>query len=398
MKKRFSLHTLVIVLVIGMIVSALTSFGFAYRFVSNLSLNEMKKENMDMLEAVKYAYEQYYCGEIDKDELEQGLIAGYIYGTGDRYGQYMDAEEVAAFMQDSNGENVGIGVSVIYNEESSLLEVINVIPDSPAEEHGVAIGDLIYKVGEEYGKELGYYGSLDAMVGEEGSIANFTVLRGEKEIDFAIPRRAITQINASGHLHSDGVTGIIRIEEFDLATFDQFKAEIERLKTEGASRFVFDVRNNPGGDLESIVDILDYLLPKGPIIRIEYSNGETEQRSSDEEFLDMPMAVLINENTASAAELFASALKDYEAATLVGKTSYGKGCMQSIMPLIEGSALRITTAMYNPPYSENYDGIGVVPNIDCDMAKEVENISIYKLTDEQDTQLVRAIEYLNNNK
>ncbi len=396
MKKRFSILVLISAMLISALIAVLITFGATYNFVRGLDGGEGYIENMEMLKAVDNAYRNYYYGELDGEVLEEALIQGYIYGTGDRYGEYMDAERVEEFTDDNNGESVGIGVSVIYNDEYRMLEVVNVVPDSPAEEAGILIGDMISVIAGEDATALTYTEALTAMAGKENTVADFSVRRGEETVEFSITRRKVTQHSATGRMYADGVTGIIRIEEFDANTPSQFKSEIARLQGEGAERFVFDVRNNPGGDLESVVAVLDFLLPEGPIIRICANDGTEQQRTSDAECFKAPMTVLINENTASAAELFSSALKDYELATLVGKTSYGKGSMQTILPLIDGSALRITYRMYKPPFSESYEGVGVVPHVDIDMAEEIRGISLYKLTDEEDTQLTAAVNSFEN--
>lgn len=399
MKKRFSMLTFIVAVLVAIIITFQVTFVSCYLAYKKEPANSQgSMSDMDMLSAVDYVYSNYFYGDIDRDALEEALIYGYIYGTGDKYGEYMDAESYAEFTDDNNGKNVGIGINVIYNEDKGAIEVINVTSNSPAEEAGVAIGDLIVYVGNEKVADLGYYSALAAMQGEAGTKADFTVERNGEILEFSISRAEITQNTAVGRMYADGITGIIRIEEFDATTPKQFKAAVKELTSKGAERLVFDVRYNPGGDLESIVSVLDYLLPEGPIIRIEDKDGNETTRDSDAEYLDMPMAVLVNESTASAAELFASALQDYDAAVLVGKTTYGKGSMQTIVPLNNGAALRLTFKMYKPPYSDSYDGIGVVPDIDIDMADEVKNTSIYKLTDDEDTQLVRAIEYLNNGK
>ena len=170
------------------------------------------------------------------------------------------------------------------------------------------------------------------------------------------------------------------------------------MRAAGATRLIFDVRYNPGGNLESITEILDYLLPEGPIIRTVDKDGNTEMISSNAAEFNMPMAVLANESTASAAELFTSALQDYEKAVFVGKTTYGKGSMQSIISLGDGSAVKLTTRMYFPPFSDSYEGIGIVPDVDVDMDPALADKSIYKITDEEDTQLQAAIRWLNEHQ
>ncbi len=397
MKKRFSWLALILAILVTALITFQITFLAAFKHNRNNPYGT-DFSDMENLMAVDYAYRNYFYGDVDRSDIEEGLIAGYLYGTGDAYGEYMDAEEYASFISDNKGEKVGIGISVVPGNNNTGLEIVNVLSDSPAEESDVRIGDVIVSVKDESVAELGYYGAVDAMQGEAGTNAVFTVLRDNEYIDFDITRRAVTQESVLGRMYEDGVTGILRIEEFDALTPSQFKSEIETLTEAGAQRFVFDVRNNPGGDLESIVEVLDYLLPEGPIIRIDDKDGNETVRSSDEKCFDKPMAVLVNSSTASAAELFASALKDYEAAVLVGKTTFGKGSMQTIVPLVNGSALRITFRMYKPPYSDSYDGIGVVPDISIDMADDVKNISLYKIEDNSDTQLMRAIEYLNTGK
>ncbi len=344
---------------------------------------------------VEKIYEELYIGELDEKEITDNILRGYIYGTGDKYAYYLSAEEFADNEADTNAEYVGIGVRVMWSENT--IEVINVMPDSPALEAGILPGDFIVAVEGDYVSEIGYDEALDRMLGEAGTNANFTVLRNGESIEFSVERTKIKEISVvSSICEADPTVGIIQILEFDLGTPEQFKAACDELKQNGADRFVFDVRNNPGGNLDAICDILDYLLPEGPIIHIEYKSGEKETISSDAESVKLNCSVIINENTASAGELFASALQDYDYAELVGTTTYGKGTMQNIIPLTDGSGFGISTALYYPPYSENYEGVGVKPDHPCEIAEEFANISIYKLTYEQDAQLQKAIEILDS--
>ncbi len=394
MKKRFSW----LILITAVIITAALTYQLTYLVVYNRyrqELNDSIFSSYQTLEAVDNAYNEYYYGELDKETLEEGLIAGYILGTGDKYGVYMDAEETEAFTKDTSGENVGIGISVIASDTDDAIKILRVNSSSPAEKAGILPGDLIIKVGEESVSDIGYNEALEKMQGKEGSIAEFTVLRGNQTLSYSVERAVVTQDTVIWHMNSDNVTGVIRIEEFDAVTPKQFKTAIDELCNSGAQCLIFDVRNNPGGTLESVVEILDVILPKGPVIRIQSKNGEVETLDSDEEFIDMPMAVLVNENTASAAELFAAAIKDYDAGIIVGKTTFGKGSMQTVVPLINGASLRLTFRVYMPPYSESYEGVGVVPDITVEQAEDVKDISLYELNDENDTQLVYAINELN---
>jgi len=288
---------------------------------------------------------------------------------------------------------VGIGVHIIYNNELGALEVISVMRDSPALEAGVEPGDLIVMVGDEYVSDLGYYPAVDKMLGELGTIAQFTVRRGknyEESIEFSIVREKVTDTTVESHMY-DGDIGIIRITQFAENTGENIKTVIEDLVAKGAKSLIFDVRYNPGGALTGIVDTLDYLLPEGPIIRIVDREGNEDSISSDAFCISMPMAVLVNESTASAAELFTSALQDYKLATVIGTTTYGKGTMQTVVSLPDGSGLSISYRMYNPPYSDNYEGIGVIPDIELPLKDELLEKNFYKITDDEDNQLQTAI-------
>lgn len=349
------------------------------------------------LDYINKLTEKYFLKEISMEELENALPAAYVAALNDKYTYYMPKEQFESFTSNNNADMQGIGVNVIYNNEYKAIEIVGIMSDSPALASGVMAGDLIYIVEGQKVAEIGYYGALDVMLGEAGTVANFSVMRqvdGQLvSLDFSVERGFIVEETVTYKLYNENV-GVIRIEEFDLGTPEQFSKAIDELLEQGADRFVFDVRYNPGGDLESITEILDMLLPEGPIIRSVDRYGSEKVISSDEKEFDYPMAVVANGSTASAAELFTAALKDYKKAVFVGETTYGKGTMQSVFGLSDGSAVCMTTARYYPPFSESYDGIGVVPDHQVFIEEEYKSISIYKLTLEQDIQLRTAIELI----
>lgn len=412
--KRISLAVFITCLLLAVLVTFMTTYIILSEgFTADLRGSYLGQDaaaddtasvgDADKLATIDAIYRQYYYNDIDDEQLNEYILRGYVAGTGDRYGDYFTAEEYETLTADTNAEMQGIGVSVIYNADYGLIEVISIMPDSPALEAGVEPGDLIVYVGEEKESvaELGYTMAVAKMQGKAGTTAVFTVLRGDnysETVEFSIVRGYVTEVTVLSHIcETDPTVGIIKITSFDLGTIDQFAQAVDELRAAGATRLVFDVRYNPGGDLTSITTILDTLLPEGPIIRTIDKAGNEETISSDEHELDMPMAVLANESTASAAELFTSALKDYEKAVIVGKTTYGKGSMQSILRLTDGSAIKLTTRMYFPPFSESYEGIGIAPDLDVDMDESVAEKNIYKITDAEDTQLQAAIEWLNEN-
>ena len=342
-------------------------------------------------------FRRYYIGELDDDLLIDCVIDGYIAGTGDDYGAYYNTAEFEDFINDLEGEVAGIGVNVIYNTDYRCIEVLNVIPDSPALEAGVEPGDLIWSVGDERDlvSDLGYYPAIARLRGEIGTWAIFSVRRGsnyEEEVDFRIQRARVTEITVMSHVYAvDGTIGVIRVTGFDAGTPGQFSDAVEDLKKQGCEKLIIDLRYNPGGELNSIVTVLDYILPEGPIVRIMDADGnQVNAYYSDDEELDMPMAVVVNGSTASAAELFTSAVKDYGKAKIVGTVTYGKGCMQTTVPLSDNSAVSITYRMYNPPFSDNYHGVGVIPDVEVELDEALSDKNIYKITDEEDNQLAAA--------
>lgn len=351
---------------------------------------------------IDYIFRNYYIGELDDEELIDMVATGYIAGTGDDYAAYYSADGFADFMNDMEGEMSGIGINVIYNTEYHVIEVISVMPDSPALEAGLQTGDLIVYVGEGEEKqsvaELGYNPSVAKLRGPEGTEAVFTVARGENHdemIDFHVTRKKIDSQSVLYHVYTpDNTIGVIKITGFDSKTPEQFVAAVEELtQNSGCQRLVIDLRYNPGGELSSIVTVLDYILPEGPIIRIFDADGnQVDEYDSEPTELNIPMAVLVNGSTASAAELFTSALRDYDKAVIVGTTTFGKGCMQTTVPLSDGSAVSVTYRMYSPPYGENYHSIGITPNVEVELDESLAGKNIYKITDEEDNQLAAAAE------
>ena len=247
--------------------------------------SEFIRKLADKLALIDALYRYNYLYELDDDALMDSVLKGYVAGTGDLYGAYYNPEEYTEFLNDMNAEFSGLGVHVIFNSDYGLIEVLNVIPGSPAEEAGMLPGDLIYSVmidGEEVlAYDLGYYPTIGKLRGEEGTEAVFSVYRGEdysERVDFTIVRRKIDEISVESRVYSlDSTIGIVRISEFDLKTLNQLRAELNKLIDSGCDKYVFDLRYNPGGELTSIINVLDFLLPGGPIVHIVDRAGNEEQ-------------------------------------------------------------------------------------------------------------------------
>ena len=260
------------------------------------------------------------------------------------------------------------------------------------------MGDVIVAINGKLISDVGYDNSVTLTAGNIGDQKIFTIRRGEEKFDLTVTLGEYTPETVLYHMIEENgeKLGYVQILQFDMITVSQFKTPVSSLVSGGCQKLIFDVRNNPGGELDAIVEILDYLLPEGPIVRIlDADKNETQRYTSDKNEIDMPMAVLINENTASAAELFTSALRDYEKAVLIGEKTYGKGCGQSANYLsTTGGYIWITTFYYNPPFGENYDGEGIYPKVEVALPEEYRNKNLFLVPYESDTQLKAAVAYL----
>ena len=273
------------------------------------------------------------------------------------------------------------------------MYVYQVLEGSPAKKHGVMVGDIIIGVDGTEVTDENYNAMVDSVSGEEGTTVNLKVLRGEKTLELSVVRGSFIASSIDYKmLESAENVGYVRILSLASDTADSFRDAVKALEKQGAESYIFDVRNNSGGYLSSIIDVLDMLLPKGPIVRYNDASGkETADYSDAATIIKAPMAVLINGASASAAELFSAALKDYKLAVLVGETTFGKGVMQTLFTLPNGDTLKLTTSTYSPPFSENYNGIGVIPDIEVSLPEDKQ---YYMLSEKEDSQLQAAISAL----
>lgn len=310
----------------------------------------------------------------DKEATTDALLRCYVVATGDKYAFYRTEEEYAQF-EDSlsgEGETVGIGVLIEANYMDQSLKVMTVMQDSPAEAVGVKSGDYIIAVGDMLIERDGVDATLNAMRGEVGSTVTIKLLRDDEQITVQATR---VTINARSVYYSidENKIATINILEFNAKTFDEFKAAVDSAVSAGALGIIFDLRNNPGGYLDSVIETIDYLAPDGVEI-CSYTIGQSDTtiyKSDDGHYVNLPMVVLCNGGTASAAELFTAALSEYAKsrvieASIVGETTYGKGIMQGSLPLFDGSYVTFTMAYYNPPSGINYDGVGITPDVIVD--------------------------------
>ncbi len=401
-KRGVPVGAVVLICVLSVLVTAIATFlitASIYSVDPNSTLGKIYSKMNTLSKMV----DQYYVRDVNEEKLMNYALKGYMYGIGDYYADYYTKEEYEQLMSNIEGAGVGVGINVVYDEEHEAIQIVNVVKDSPADKAGVMAKDIITHItadGKKLAvKDIGYDDALDKMLGEIGTTATFTVKRGEdysETVEFSIVRSQFTNTSVMYHTYSlDNSVGIIRITGFDHATPTQFKEATQNLIDNGAKAFIIDVRNNPGGELNSVCTVLDMLLPEGPIIKtVDKSGTEIVARSSDADRLDIPMVVVANGNTASAAELFCAALKDYKLADMVGTNTYGKGSMQSTFKLPDGSGVKMTTNLYNPPFSPNYDGIGIKPDVEVELDKDLQNKNPYLVTDEEDNQIAAAYRQL----
>lgn len=343
------------------------------------------------MELLAQLIDQYYMYDISVEDMRDGAYKGLLEGLGDPYTCYYTAEEFDALMESTSGTYYGIGAVVQQNLKTMYITIVKPYVDGPAYNAGMLPGDIIYMVDgvDVTGMDIDKVVSM--MKGEEGTVVKVTVVRdGEADpVELTITRGKI-EIETIEYEMLDYNIGLVTISSFDELTPAQFKEGIEALKAQGMEGLIIDLRDNGGGLLDSVVEMLDYILPKGLIVYTEDKYGNREEfRGTDADVLDMPMVVMINGNSASASEIFAAAMQDYEAATLVGTTSFGKGIVQSILPLTDGTAVKITISRYFTPNGVCIHGTGVTPDIEVELDDELKQLVV--IPRDQDNQLEVAI-------
>ncbi len=373
---------------------------------------------MANLSSIEQVIRERFLFDIDDEKLESGLYHGLLTGLDDPYSVYYDKEEYAQLSEDTSGRYCGIGVMVSQNAKTLQSTVIKVFEGSPGQEAGMQVGDILYQVD---GTDVSAM-DLDLIVsqhikGEENTQVQVTVLRGTQQVELTLTRRQIEAPTVEYTLLEDK-TGYLVISQFDSVTGDQFKAAMEDLQAQGMQRLVLDLRSNPGGTLDSAVEIAAYLLPEdqldGLIVstrdkqgkgeryfcrdgQIQYENDNPKVTDKtypkpDGHQVDLPMAVLVNENSASASELLTGCLKDYHWATIVGTTTFGKGIVQEIIPFNDGTAIKLTTKRYYTPGGTCVHGQGITPDVEIELPQELKQKS--SLSFQEDVQLQKAIEVL----
>lgn len=337
--------------------------------------------------------DKYYLGEIDEDKLKEGLIKGYVSGLGDPYSEYITKDEMKSYLEDTMGNFVGIGIYMVKNTEYNKIQVLSTIKGSPAEKAGVQPGDIIMNVdGVEYTAD-DMTVAANNIKGQEGTTVKIELLRGSETIKLELVREKVKVNQVEGKVLTDNI-GYIKFTSFDESTSEDFKNEFNNLNSQGIKSLIIDLRNNGGGIVDEALDIADYIVEKDRVLlyEIDKNNNEKVNKSKNDPFITMPIVILANENTASASEILAGALKDLGRAKIVGIKTYGKGVIQQVLSLSDGSGLKLTVEEYQTPNRNKINKVGIEPDEKVELPDNVN--SLLGIDENNDTQLQKAIEML----
>lgn len=380
-------------LVVGLLV-ALIITSIIFRHSASLSkdslVDEQVLKKIESLESI--IHKRFYLGEVTDEELEEGIYKGMVDALDDPYSEYYTIEELNALMDQTEGIYYGIGAYVSIDSDTSLPKISSVMEGTPAEEAGLRADDLIYKVDDTLTQDLTLSEAVSLIKGPEGTRVTLTIVRdGERDyLEISVARRKVESPTVKYEMLDDEMA-YIQITEFDDVTVDQFADALATVRGSGMKGLILDLRGNPGGNLSAVVDIARMLLPKGLIVYTEDKAGKRSEYSCDgSKELDVPLVVLVDGNSASAAEILSGAIQDYGIGTLVGTTTFGKGIVQQIFSLDDGSAVKITISSYYTPGGRNIHGTGIEPDVECEFDGE----TYYNSEDHYDNQLERAKEEL----
>ena len=439
-EKKISLGTFVVTCIALVLAAVMITFtccsGFYRKKIAEIQVQKAitgissdSQELLDRLQVLAMLFEQLSITDYDSEAMMNEVLKAYVRASNDIYAEYYTAEEYLEIMKSDSGLYQGIGISiipaltVIDGVERVAIKVINVTKDSPAEKAGLKVNDLVIYLGIGENKKSiedlgGYEKSVIAMQGSAGTNAELVVRRftsdGEYEdIEYSILREEFTTYAVFHRVCSfDSSVGIVKMDSFDLTTPTSLKESVSALKAAGCTKFVFDVRYNLGGDLKSIKAVLSYFLNEGDTIIKTVDKNNVEEVSVvkaveyDDEYAgcsvkkeeigmyrDLDFVVLTNGSTASAAEIFTAALRDYDLCDIVGTTTYGKGCVQTTFSIGGGDrgVVKLTTEVYYPPCNVSYDGIGITPDVIIELDP---GVNIYDTDNSKDNQLVEAIKHI----
>ena len=377
-KKRALIYSVILVIV-TVICTTMVQLTFGNKVIISKGLYETYSK-YDKLLGLENIIEEDFYQEVSEDDLIDGALKGLFEGLNDPYSQYYTSDEFESLKEQTSGSFVGIGVYIGVSSENNKITIISPIEGSPAEQVGIKSGDIVVKVDGESIESKTVDEVIKQIKGKENTKVNLTVEREGKELSFDITRQTIVTKSVSNEVKNNDI-GYLRITSFDEHTYDEFKENLSELESKGIKGLVIDLRDNPGGLLDVCVDIADDLIGKGTIVYTKDNSGNEEYYKSDANELDMPIAVLINGGSASASEILTAALVDNGKAIAIGETSFGKGLVQSVKGLKDGTGYKLTTAQYFTPNGDYINGKGITPKIQ---------------EKDKNKQLEAALEYIQN--
>ena len=380
-------------LVSGILITAVVVIGFNYAeslFGKSVLSDSSHVQKIRQLENM---IDENYLGDVDEEDLAEGVYAGLIYGLGDVYSRYYTAEEYEQETTSTEGSYVGIGISMEKNPEGGV-KIAECYEGGPGEKAGLKSGDVISAIdGEDITeKELSDVSAMIRNSGKDQVVLTVHRENEEKALEITVEVTDVELPSVFSEMLDDHV-GYIRISEFKGVTPEQYLEAYQNLKEQDMQKLVIDLRDNPGGLLDSVCEILNHVLPEGLIVYTEDKYGNRQEETSDgEDPIQIPLAVLVNENSASASEIFAGAVKDYGIGKIVGTTTYGKGVVQSLQELPDGSAVKLTISNYYTPKGNNINKVGIQPDVEVKLDTSLLNKD--EITHEEDNQLQEAIKSL----
>ena len=395
-KNRTKVYKIImLVILVAFVTFIITSIGMYQYLTGDVSLlsNSNSEDIASTLDKYRNIIDKYYLGDIDDEKLKEGAIKGYIEGLGDPYTEYISKDDMETYLEDTLGNFVGIGIYMVKDENTNTIKVLAPIEGSPAEKAGVLPGDTIVSIdGTQYsGDQMSV--AANKIKGEEGSTVKLQILRDNQTLDFEIKRENIKVNPVDGKVLENNI-GYIQFSSFDEGTAEDFKAKYEELKNQGINSLIIDLRNNGGGIVDEALQIANYILDKDSVVlyEVDKNNKEDVKKTTDDPIINVPIILLTNENTASASEILAGALKDAGKAKIVGTKTYGKGVIQQVMTLKDGSGLKITTEKYLTPNRSEINKIGIEPDEKVELPDSLKNQLV--IDEKEDTQLQKAIEML----
>ncbi len=377
----------------GIFVGAIGAFVIAGLAVGGVKLmggnanNVVSSDTLKKLTKIQRIVQEKFLYEEDSDAVQDGILKGYVDGLDDVYSVYYNEEETKALNESTSGEYEGVGAVLTEDATTGVVTIVEVYEDSPAEKAGLKAEDILYKVDDTEVTGMDLTKVVSYIKGEQGTDVVLTVIRGDQseELKLTATRDKIEIHTVSYKMLEDNI-GYIKVTEFDTVTSEQYKNALDDLENQGMERLIVDLRNNPGGNVSTVCDMLDQMLPEGLIVYTQDKDGNKNEATSDEEnHFTKPLVVLMNGNSASASEIYAGAIQDYGIGKIVGTQSYGKGVVQQIFDLGDGTSLKITIADYYTPNGRNINGEGITPDVEVEYEKDENN-------SEADNQLDKAIE------